>query len=78
MTSLLAPRPAAQIWSVKKNEEAAAKKRPKMTAAQLRVQKGEWESQGWRGSVLVLGSIIQHGREERGGVSISVVLLALV
>jgi ubiquitin-conjugating enzyme E2 M len=29
-----------QIWSVKKNEEAAAKKKPKMSAAQLRVQKG--------------------------------------
>lgn len=29
-----------QIWSVKKTEEAAAKKRPKMSAAQLRVQKG--------------------------------------
>ncbi|KAK8847437.1 hypothetical protein IAR55_005295 [Kwoniella newhampshirensis] len=28
-----------QLWSVKKNEEAAAKKKPKMTAAQLRVQK---------------------------------------
>ncbi|KAI9636358.1 ubiquitin-conjugating enzyme/RWD-like protein [Dioszegia hungarica] len=28
-----------QIWSVKKTEEAAAKKRPKMSAAQLRVQK---------------------------------------
>ncbi|WVQ75993.1 hypothetical protein IAR50_005629 [Cryptococcus sp. DSM 104548] len=28
-----------QLWSVKKNEEAAAKKRPKVTAAQLRVQK---------------------------------------
>ncbi|ORX33929.1 ubiquitin-conjugating enzyme/RWD-like protein [Kockovaella imperatae] len=28
-----------KIWSVKKNEEAAAKKKPKMTAAQLRVQK---------------------------------------
>jgi hypothetical protein len=31
-----------QIWSVKKTEEAAAKKRPKMSAAQLRVQKGEF------------------------------------
>lgn len=28
-----------KIWSVKKNEEAAAKKKPKTTAAQLRVQK---------------------------------------
>ncbi|TYJ56903.1 hypothetical protein B9479_002348 [Cryptococcus floricola] len=28
-----------KLWSVKKNEEAAAKKRPKVTAAQLRVQK---------------------------------------
>lgn len=30
-----------QIWSMKKNEEAAAKKKPKMSAAQLRVQKGK-------------------------------------
>ncbi|ODO08715.1 ubiquitin-conjugating enzyme E2 M [Cryptococcus wingfieldii CBS 7118] len=30
---------ASDLWSVKKNEEAAAKKRPKVTAAQLRVQK---------------------------------------
>ncbi|ORY30375.1 ubiquitin-conjugating enzyme/RWD-like protein [Naematelia encephala] len=28
-----------KIWSVKKDEQAAAKKKPKMTAAQLRVQK---------------------------------------
>ncbi|WVQ83271.1 hypothetical protein IAT38_005410 [Cryptococcus sp. DSM 104549] len=28
-----------KLWSVKKNEEAANKKRPKITAAQLRVQK---------------------------------------
>nr|ODN93729.1 ubiquitin-conjugating enzyme E2 M [Cryptococcus depauperatus CBS 7855] len=28
-----------KLWSVKKNEEAAAKKRPKVTAAQLRIQK---------------------------------------
>ena len=33
--------PHQQLWSVKKNEEAAAKKKPKMSAAQLRVQKGE-------------------------------------
>ena len=32
--------PGEQIWSVKKNEEAANKKKPKMSAAQLRVQKG--------------------------------------
>ncbi|WVO16584.1 hypothetical protein L204_104263 [Cryptococcus depauperatus] len=30
---------ATVLWSVKKNEEAAAKKRPKVTAAQLRIQK---------------------------------------
>jgi hypothetical protein len=30
-----------QIWSMKKNEEAAAKAKPKTTAAQIRVQKGE-------------------------------------
>lgn len=30
-----------QIWSMKKNEDAAAKKRPKTSAAELRVQKGE-------------------------------------
>lgn len=29
-----------QIWSMKKNEEAAAKKKPKTSAAQIRVQKG--------------------------------------
>ncbi|KIR68798.1 hypothetical protein I312_100103 [Cryptococcus bacillisporus CA1280] len=28
-----------KLWSVKKNEEAAAKKKPKVTAAQLRIQK---------------------------------------
>jgi hypothetical protein len=39
-----------QIWSVKKNEEAAAKKKPKMTAAQLRVQKGESRDGQRRGS----------------------------
>lgn len=33
-----------QLWSVKKNEEAAAKKKPKMSAAQLRVQKGTFSS----------------------------------
>jgi len=31
-----------QIWSLKKDQEAANKKKPKTTAAQLRVQKGEW------------------------------------
>jgi ubiquitin-conjugating enzyme E2 M len=31
----------SQIWSLKKNEEAAAKKKPKTSAAQIRVQKGE-------------------------------------
>ena len=35
-----------QIWSVKKNEEAANKKKPKMSAAQLRVQKGTPMSAG--------------------------------
>jgi ubiquitin-conjugating enzyme E2 M len=29
-----------QIWSMKKTEEAAAKKKPKTSAAQIRVQKG--------------------------------------
>jgi hypothetical protein len=29
-----------QIWSMKKNEEAAAKRKPKTSAAQIRVQKG--------------------------------------
>ena len=29
-----------QIWSMKKNEDAAAKKKPKTSAAQIRVQKG--------------------------------------
>ncbi|KAL8278843.1 hypothetical protein RQP46_008714 [Phenoliferia psychrophenolica] len=29
----------AQIWSMKKNEDAAAKKKPKTSAAQIRVQK---------------------------------------
>ena len=29
-----------QIWSMKKNEDQAAKKRPKTSAAQIRVQKG--------------------------------------
>lgn len=44
--TLLAPRALRQqLWSVKKNEEAAAKKKPKMSAAQLRVQKGE---SAWR------------------------------
>ncbi|CAD6574849.1 MAG: NEDD8-conjugating protein ubc12 [Tremellales sp. Tagirdzhanova-0007] len=33
------PHDPHQIWSVKKTEEAANKKRPKMSAAQLRVQK---------------------------------------
>lgn len=30
-----------QIWSMKKDENAAAKKKPKTSAAQIRVQKGE-------------------------------------
>lgn len=30
-----------QIWTMKKNEDAAAKKKPKISAAQIRVQKGE-------------------------------------
>lgn len=30
-----------QIWSMKKNEDAAAKKKPKTSAAQIRVQKGQ-------------------------------------
>jgi ubiquitin-conjugating enzyme E2 M len=30
----------SQIWSMKKNEDAAAKKKPKTSAAQIRVQKG--------------------------------------
>ena len=29
-----------QIWSMKKNEDASAKKKPKTSAAQIRVQKG--------------------------------------
>ena len=29
-----------QIWSMKKNEDQAAKKKPKTSAAQIRVQKG--------------------------------------
>ena len=39
----LPPAPALtlpQIWSMKKTEEAAAKKKPKTSAAQIRVQKG--------------------------------------
>jgi len=31
-----------QIWSMKKNEDAAAKKKPKTSAAQIRVQKGAY------------------------------------
>ena len=30
-----------QIWTMKKNEDAAAKKKPKISAAQIRVQKGQ-------------------------------------
>ena len=33
--------PGIQIWSMKKEEDAAAKKKPKTSAAQIRVQKGE-------------------------------------
>jgi hypothetical protein len=29
-----------QIWSMKKNEDASAKRKPKTSAAQIRVQKG--------------------------------------
>lgn len=35
----------AQLWTLKKNEEAAAKKKPKTSAAQIRVQKGLWRFQ---------------------------------
>ena len=38
-----------QIWSMKKTEEAAAKKKPKTSAAQIRVQKG--------GSYLLFASV---------------------
>ena len=31
-----------QIWSMKKDSEAATKKKPKVNAAQLRVQKGTY------------------------------------
>lgn len=31
----------SQIWTVKKDEQAANKKKPKTSAAQVRVQKGE-------------------------------------
>jgi hypothetical protein len=30
----------SQIWSMKKNEDAAARRKPKTSAAQIRVQKG--------------------------------------
>ena len=30
-----------QIWSMKKTEDAAAKRKPKTSAAQIRVQKGQ-------------------------------------
>ncbi|THH33558.1 hypothetical protein EUX98_g679 [Antrodiella citrinella] len=32
-----------KIWSMKKNEDAAAKKKPKTSAAQIRVQKGMYK-----------------------------------
>ncbi len=35
-----------QIWSMKKDENAAAKKKPKTSAAQIRVQKGERQPGG--------------------------------
>jgi hypothetical protein len=37
-----------QIWSMKKNEEAAAKRKPKTSAAQIRVQKGAHRVHLWR------------------------------
>lgn len=39
-TDAISPTFLVQIWSMKKNEDAAAKKKPKTSAAQIRVQKG--------------------------------------
>lgn len=44
-----------QIWSVKKDQEAENKKKPKMSAAQLRVQKGESESSKSREFAILKG-----------------------
>lgn len=35
-----------KIWSMKKDEESAKKKKPKTSPAQLRIQKGEWGMRG--------------------------------
>jgi hypothetical protein len=53
---------------MKKNEEAAAKSKPKTSAAQIRVQKGECDDRSYeRGDVHGGEQKSEHRRMRRGG-----------
>jgi hypothetical protein len=55
-----------KIWSLKKDEESARKRKPKTSPAQLRVQKGAWRVEGerWRGRHEWALQAVQRQRSE--------------